>query len=149
VGLNRIVHFGWAALLVAGLCTWLLAPASATADCGSATSKANRSRQQGSAQLKGNDRNDTGLEITLVNGKGLPIVSANVSLENKRRHIRLASTTDAQGQVYIALPDAGRYRIKIVFPDKPAQRLLGRSGPASAPATEDYLSTSDDGEPMR
>jgi len=118
IGFNRIVHFGWPALLVAGLCAWLLAPSAATADCGAATAKANRSRQQGGAQLKGNDRNDTGLEITLVNGKDLPIVSANVSLENKRRHIRLAGMTDAQGHVRIALPDAGWYRVKIVFPDK-------------------------------
>ncbi|HEX3093558.1 MAG TPA: carboxypeptidase-like regulatory domain-containing protein, partial [Candidatus Angelobacter sp.] len=114
---NRIVHFGWAALLVAGLCTWLFAPA-AKADCGSATARPNRSRHQGSAQLKGEDRKETGLEITLVNGKGLPIASAKVSLENKRRHIRVVGMTDAQGQVHIALPDAGRYRVKIVFPDK-------------------------------
>ena len=53
-----------------------------------------------------------------MNGKGLPIVSAQVSLENKRRHIRLAGMTDAQGHVYIALPGAARYRVKIVFPDK-------------------------------
>lgn len=144
---NRIVHFGWAAVLMAGLCTWLFAPAAATADCGSA--RANRSRQQGGAQLKGNDRNDTGLEITLVNGKGLPIVSAKVSLENKRRHIRLAGMTDAQGQVHIALPDAGRYRLKICLSGQEARRLLGRSGPASACATEDYLSTSGDAEPVR
>jgi hypothetical protein len=114
---NRIIHFGWAALLVAGLCTWLFAPAAA-ADCGSATARPNRSHQSGGAQLKGEERNQTGLEITLVNGKGLPIVSAKVLLENKRRHIRLAGLTDAQGQVRIALPDAGRYRVKIVFPDK-------------------------------
>jgi hypothetical protein len=116
---NRFIHFGWAALLVAGLCTWLFAPATATADCGSATAKPSRSRQQSGAQLKGDDRNKkTGLELTLVNSKGLPIVSANVSLENKRRHIRLAGITDAQGQVYIALPASARYRIKIVFPDR-------------------------------
>ena len=115
---NRLVHFGWAALLMAALCTWLFAPAEATADCGSATTKPNRSREQGGAQLKGNDRNDTGLEITLVNGKGLPIINAKVSLENRRRHIRLAGMTDSQGQVYIALPASGRYRLRIVFPDK-------------------------------
>lgn len=115
---NRIVHFGWTALLVAGLCAWLFAPAAATADCGSVTAKPNRSRQQGGAQLKGGDRKETGLEITLVNGKGLPIVSAKVSLEKKRRHILLAGMTDGQGQVRIALPDAGRYRVKIVFLDK-------------------------------
>lgn len=115
---NRSVHFGWAALLAAGLCTWLFAPAAATADCGSATAKPSRSRQQDGAQLRGEDRKQTGLEITLVNGKGLPIVSAKISLENKRRHIRLAGMTDTQGQVRIALPDAGRYRVKIVFPDK-------------------------------
>lgn len=114
---HRIVHFGWAVLLVAGLCVWLFSPAAAaTADCGS--TKANHSRQQSDAQLKGADRRETGLEIPLVNGKGLPIVSAKVSLEKKRRHIRLAGMTDAQGQVRIALPDAGRYRVKIVFPDK-------------------------------
>jgi len=115
---NGIVHLGWAALLVAGLCGWLFAQSAATADCGSATAKANRSRRQSGAQLNGEDRKETGLEITLVNGKGLPIVSAKVRLENKRRHIRLAGMTDAQGQVRIALPDAGRYRVKIVFPDK-------------------------------
>jgi len=115
---NRIVHLGWAALLVAGLCAWLLAPSAATADCGSATAKANHSRRQSGAQLNGEDRKETGLELTLVNGKGLPIVSARVSLENKRRHIRLAGMTDAQGHVRIALPDAGRYRVKIVFSDK-------------------------------
>jgi len=115
---NRIVHLGWTALLVAGLCTWLFAPETAMADCGPVTAKPNRSRPQGGAQLKGGDRKETGLEITLVNGKGLPIVSAKVSLENKRRHILLAGMTDAQGQVRIALPDAGRYRVRIVFPDK-------------------------------
>jgi hypothetical protein len=115
---SKIIHFGSTALLLAGLCTWLFAPAAATADCGSATAKANRSRRQGGAQLEGEDRKDTGLEITLVNGKGLPIVSAHVSLENKRRHIRLAGMTNAQGQVRIALPDASRYRVRIVFPDK-------------------------------
>jgi hypothetical protein len=116
LGFNRIVHFGWAALLVAGLCTWL--SAAANADCGSVTARTNRSRQQDGAQLAGKDRNQTGLEITLVNGKGLPIISANVSLENKHRHIRLAGMTNAQGQVYIALPASGRYRLKIIFPDK-------------------------------
>jgi hypothetical protein len=113
---NRFVHLGWAALLVAALCTGL--SAAATADCGSATARPNRSRQRDDAQLTGNDRNQTGLEITLVNSKGLPIVSANVSLANKRRHLRLAGTTDAQGHVYIALPASGRYRLKIIFPDK-------------------------------
>jgi len=111
---SRAVHFGWVALLVAGLCISL--SAAATADCGSVTARPNRSRQ-----LTGNDTNQTGLEVTLVNGKGSPIVSAKVSLENKRRHIRLASTTDAQGQVYIALPASARYRIKIIFPDKKRQ----------------------------
>ena len=113
---TRIVHFGWVTLLVAGLCTWL--PVTAMSDCGSVTATANRSRQQDSGQLTGNDRNPTGLEITLVNGKGLPIVSANVSLENKRLHIRLAAMTDTQGHVYIALPASGRYKLKIIFPDK-------------------------------
>jgi hypothetical protein len=115
---NRVVHLGWAALLVAGLCAWLLAPPAATADCGSATAKANRSRRQSGAQLNGEDRKETGLELTLVNGKGLPIVSARVSLENKRRHVLLAGMTDAVGHVYVALPASGRYRVKIVFPDK-------------------------------
>src|SRR5690349_5590399 len=93
---NRIVHLAWAALLLAGLCTWLFASAAAMADCGPVTAKPNRSRPQGGAQLKGEDRKETGLEITLVNGKGLPIVSAKVRLENKRRHVRLAGMTDAQ-----------------------------------------------------
>lgn len=108
---NRI-HFAWAALLVAVLCAWL----PAAADCGSA--RTNRSRRQDGAQLRGKDRNQTALQLTLVNGKGLPIASANVGLENKRRHIRLAGTTDSQGQVYIALPASGRYRLRIVFPGK-------------------------------
>jgi len=108
-------------LLVAALCTWLSAPPIATADCGSVTPRANRSRQQDGAQPTGNDSHPTGLEITLVNSKGLPIVSANVSLENKRRHIRLADMTDAQGHVYIALPASGRYRVKIIFPNKKHQ----------------------------
>jgi hypothetical protein len=119
LGFNRIVHFGWAALLMAGLCTWL--SAAANARCGSVTARANRSRQQDGTQLTGNGRNQTGLELSLGNSKGLPIVSANVSLQNKRRHIRLASTTDAQGQVYMTLPDAGRYRVRIIFPDKKHQ----------------------------
>jgi len=145
----RLVHFGWAALLMAALCTWLFAPAQATADCGSATTKPNRSREQGGAQLKGNDRNDTGLEITLVNGKGLPIVSANISLENKRRRIRLAGMTDAQGQVRIVLPDGGRYRVKIVFPDKKHEDFWEEVDQHQFCATEDYSSSSDDAEPVR
>ena len=109
---NRTVHFGWAALLVAGLCTWL--SAAATADCGSLTAKANRLRQQDGAQLT----DQTGMEITLVNSKGLPIANANVNLENKRRHVRLVGMTDAQGQVHIALPVPGTYRVKIILPNK-------------------------------
>lgn len=116
--LNGIVHFGWAALLLAVFCMWLFAPDAAKADCGSARATVDRSRQQSGTQLEGKDRDETRLEITLVNGKSLPIANARVSLENKRRHVHLASMTDAQGQVRIALPDAGRYRVKIVFPDK-------------------------------
>jgi len=93
-------------------CTW--PSAAATADCGSVTAN----RKQDGAQLTGKDRNQTALQLTLVNGKGLPIVSANVSLEHKRRHVRLASMTNSQGQVYIALPVAGNYRLRIVLPDK-------------------------------